>query len=101
MLRSQIELRNGTPEGVPKLLDFGIAKVLNVEGGAATATVGAMTLEYARPELALPTERISGVWRRGHGYRDLRAVADGRSSVAADHDRERAGSCRWSPLPVR
>jgi eukaryotic-like serine/threonine-protein kinase len=38
--------------GVPKLLDFGIAKLLNAEisGGAATGTALAMTPEYASPE---------------------------------------------------
>ena len=39
-------------QGVPKLLDFGIAKLLNpeVSGEAATGTVLAMTPEYASPE---------------------------------------------------
>ncbi len=39
-------------QGVPKLLDFGIAKLLNPEisGEAATGTVLAMTPEYASPE---------------------------------------------------
>ncbi len=44
-----------TPEGEPKLLDFGIAKLLDAEtvSGHAEATVtlaGAMTPEYASPE---------------------------------------------------
>ena len=44
-----------TAEGVPKLLDFGIAKLLHMESGptmaAATATeLKAMTPEYASPE---------------------------------------------------
>jgi serine/threonine protein kinase len=43
-----------TPEGVPKLLDFGIAKIIQVDDGAATlATITAMpamTPEYASPE---------------------------------------------------
>ena len=45
-----------TPEGEPKLLDFGIAKLLDPEGNAAamadpTLTMqGAMTPEYASPE---------------------------------------------------
>jgi non-specific serine/threonine protein kinase/serine/threonine-protein kinase len=42
-----------TAEGIPKLLDFGIAKLLHAEGAALTATVGAMTLEYASPEQIL------------------------------------------------
>ncbi|HYW73942.1 MAG TPA: serine/threonine-protein kinase [Pyrinomonadaceae bacterium] len=40
-----------TPEGEPKLLDFGIAKLLNDSAPAATATLmRAMTPEYASPE---------------------------------------------------
>jgi serine/threonine protein kinase/Tfp pilus assembly protein PilF len=44
-----------TAEGVPKLLDFGLAKFLNAElsgDGAQTATHLAMTPEYASPEQA-------------------------------------------------
>lgn len=42
-----------TSDGVPKLLDFGIAKLLNAEPGAVAATtlaMRAMTPEYASPE---------------------------------------------------
>ena len=42
-----------TPEGVPKLLDFGIAKLLDSEAGQPAQTHTAerlMTLEYASPE---------------------------------------------------
>lgn len=42
-----------TPEGVPKLLDFGIAKVLDPEGAEATLTATGLRLltpEYASPE---------------------------------------------------
>jgi eukaryotic-like serine/threonine-protein kinase len=41
-----------TSEGIPKLLDFGIAKLLNpgVAGGLSQDTVLAMTPEYASPE---------------------------------------------------
>jgi non-specific serine/threonine protein kinase/serine/threonine-protein kinase len=42
-----------TPEGVPKLLDFGIAKVLHEDADEATSTVTGMRLltpEYASPE---------------------------------------------------
>jgi eukaryotic-like serine/threonine-protein kinase len=43
-----------TAEGIPRLLDFGIAKLLNPElsGEAPTATGLAMTPEYASPEQA-------------------------------------------------
>jgi serine/threonine protein kinase/tetratricopeptide (TPR) repeat protein len=39
-----------TTEGVPKLLDFGIAKILDPAAGAETTMVRPMTLEYASPE---------------------------------------------------
>jgi serine/threonine protein kinase len=39
-----------TAEGVPKLLDFGIAKMLDPAGGVETTLMRPMTLEYASPE---------------------------------------------------
>jgi eukaryotic-like serine/threonine-protein kinase len=39
-----------TAEGVPKLLDFGIAKILDPAAGAETTLVRPMTPEYASPE---------------------------------------------------
>ena len=39
-----------TKEGVPKLLDFGIAKILDPAAGAETTMGSAMTPEYASPE---------------------------------------------------
>jgi len=39
-----------TQEGVPKLLDFGIAKILDPTAGAETTMAGPMTPEYASPE---------------------------------------------------
>ncbi len=48
-----------TAEGVPKLLDFGIAKALDRDSGGETATqLGMMTPQYASPE-QIRGERVS------------------------------------------
>jgi tetratricopeptide (TPR) repeat protein/predicted Ser/Thr protein kinase len=39
-----------TPDGIPKLLDFGIAKLLDSESGQTLASVRLFTPEYASPE---------------------------------------------------
>jgi serine/threonine-protein kinase len=39
-----------TPDGVPKLLDFGIARVMNAEENARASAHGALTPGYAAPE---------------------------------------------------
>ncbi|HEY7160614.1 MAG TPA: serine/threonine-protein kinase, partial [Acidobacteriota bacterium] len=55
-------------DGVPKLLDFGIAKILQPEGGRSTVTaIRPMTPEYASPEqvLGLPVTTLSDVYSLG------------------------------------
>ena len=60
-----------TPEGVPKLLDFGIAKIIQADDGAeALATITlmpAMTPEYASPEQfdGAPATTLSDVYSLG------------------------------------
>ncbi|WP_051670692.1 serine/threonine-protein kinase [Bryobacter aggregatus] len=41
-----------TQEGIPKLLDFGIAKLLEEEGGAQATVLRILTPDYASPEQA-------------------------------------------------
>lgn len=48
-----------TAEGTPKLLDFGVAKLLHPEGDAETATHTALALRLMTPEYASP-EQVRG-----------------------------------------
>ncbi len=59
-----------TPEGIPKLLDFGIAKIIQADGLEALATMTllpAMTPEYASPEQieGTPATTLSDVYSLG------------------------------------
>jgi serine/threonine protein kinase/tetratricopeptide (TPR) repeat protein len=56
-----------TSDGSPKLLDFGIAKILDEEPGARTTRAAPMTLEYASPEQirAEPITTASDVYALG------------------------------------
>jgi eukaryotic-like serine/threonine-protein kinase len=56
-----------TPDGVPKLLDFGIARLMNAEEGAQSSTHGALTPGYAAPEQleGRPTTTASDVYSLG------------------------------------
>jgi eukaryotic-like serine/threonine-protein kinase len=56
-----------TPGGVPKLLDFGIAKILDPSAGMETTMMHALTPEYASPEQvrAQPVSTASDVYSLG------------------------------------
>jgi serine/threonine protein kinase len=56
-----------TPDGVPKLLDFGIAKILSPAGGLETTLMHALTPEYASPEQlrGQPVSTASDVYSLG------------------------------------
>ncbi|WP_321477806.1 serine/threonine-protein kinase [uncultured Paludibaculum sp.] len=71
-----------TPEGVPKLLDFGIAKLLSVEGdetgwGLTQAGTRALTPDYASPEQVRgdPPSTSSDVYSLGAVLYELLAGA--------------------------
>ncbi len=53
-----------TKDGIPKLLDFGIAKILDPVGDSETTLARPMTPEYASPEQILghPVTTASDVW---------------------------------------
>jgi len=56
-----------TAEGEPKLLDFGIAKIVNDGAAAMTHTLGAMTPAYASPEqlCGLPVTTATDIYSLG------------------------------------
>jgi non-specific serine/threonine protein kinase/serine/threonine-protein kinase len=56
-----------TPDGVPKLLDFGIAKIVSPSAGVETTLMHALTPEYASPEQVRgqPVSTASDVYSLG------------------------------------
>ena len=86
-----------TAEAVPKLLDFGIAKILELEGDAATMATAAglrlMTPEYASPEQARgePVTTASDVYSLGVVlYELLTGISPYRFASRAPREVERA-----------
>jgi serine/threonine protein kinase len=88
-----------TKEGVPKLLDFGIAKILDPTSGSETTIAGPMTPEYASPEQVRgePITTATDVYSLGVVLYQLVA---GRSpyptTTRTPHEFARA-ICEWEP----
>jgi serine/threonine protein kinase len=88
-----------TKEGVPKLLDFGIAKILDPASGSETTIAGPMTPEYASPEQIRngPITTATDVYSLGVVLYQLVA---GRSpyptKTRTPHEFARA-ICEWEP----
>src|SRR5262249_27875823 len=80
-----------TSNGTPKLLDFGVSKLLNAGIGASTPTVtstdlAAMTPDYASPEQVRgePVSTLTDVYSLGAVLYEL--LADRRPHQLATHD---------------
>jgi tetratricopeptide (TPR) repeat protein/tRNA A-37 threonylcarbamoyl transferase component Bud32 len=76
-----------TGEGVPKLLDFGIAKLLNEEqaNGMTRATERLMTAEYASPEQILGEPVTTGTDVYGLGLILYELLTSTRAREVRDH----------------
>jgi len=95
-----------TPEAAPKLLDFGVAKLLSPSGGTQTTSSIArpFTPEYASPEqvLGLPVTTASDIYSLGAVLYELLTGhrAQPVSPGASPKEIERA-ICETHPVPVR
>jgi serine/threonine protein kinase len=88
-----------TKEAVPKLLDFGIAKILDPTGGAETTVAGPMTPEYASPEQVRgePITTATDVYSLGVVlYQLLTGRSPYPKNTHIPHEFARA-ICEWEP----
>ncbi len=88
-----------TKNGVPKLLDFGIAKILDPENSSATTVAGPMTPEYASPEQIRgePITTATDVYSLGVVlYRLMAGRSPYPMKTRTPHEFARA-ICEWEP----
>ena len=88
-----------TREGVPKLLDFGIAKILDPAASSAATIAGPMTPEYASPEQIRgePITTATDVYSLGVIlYQLLTGRSPYRANTRVPHEFARV-ICEWQP----
>jgi eukaryotic-like serine/threonine-protein kinase len=88
-----------TKEGIPKLLDFGIAKILDPNSRSETTIAGPMTPEYASPEQIRgePITTATDVYSLGVVlYRLVAGRSPYPAKTRTPHDFARA-ICEWEP----
>jgi len=88
-----------TKEGIPKLLDFGIAKILDPNSMSETTIAGPMTPEYASPEQIRgePITTATDVYSLGVVlYRLVAGRSPYPAKTRTPHDFARA-ICEWEP----